>query len=76
MSPKFKLGIGVRMRNANNGGSGAKLDAQGRFVVDGVEPGVWLVSSWPLKLVGGDHEITVTKQDVEIPLRLTVRTSK
>jgi hypothetical protein len=76
VDPKFELGIGVRMRNANNGGSGAKLDDNGRFVVDGIEPGVWLVSSWPIPLVEGDHEIIVSKQDVEIPLKLAVKTRK
>jgi hypothetical protein len=76
VAPKYRIGIGLRPRNANMGGPGTKVDAEGRFVVDGVEPGEWLVSSWPLKLVEGDHELIVSKQDVEIPLRLTVKTAK
>jgi hypothetical protein len=70
------LHIGLRLRDTKAEGPSGSVDDKGRFAVAGVEPGVWLVSAWPLQLVEGDHEITVGKQDVEIPLRLTVKTGK
>lgn len=67
------LRVGFRQRDAGTAGQGGPVDAAGRFAVDGVMPGVWLVSTHPLRLLVGDHEITVAESDVEIPLTLTVK---
>jgi hypothetical protein len=69
-----RLVIGLRPREGMIGGPNGPVDAKGWFALDGIQPGNWLLSAHPLKLVGGEREITVTERDVEIPLGLAVIT--
>jgi hypothetical protein len=68
------LTIGLRIRDRIVGGPHGAVDENGSFAIDAVEPGTWLVSTHPQRLAEGELEVTVHAEDVDIPLRLTVRT--
>jgi len=54
---------------------GARVAAEGRFVLDGLEPGEWIATGWPVHVAGptdASIHFTVAEGDVEIPLSVTI----
>jgi len=47
-------------------------DERGRYAIDGLEPGVYLLRSWPTEPVGGETRVELRPGDVELIVDLIV----
>jgi hypothetical protein len=52
-----------------------RIEPDGSFVFDGLEPGTWVVRAYPLDLRGdaeGAVELTILPGELEVPLSVTI----
>jgi hypothetical protein len=45
-------------------------DDEGRFFLDGLEPGTWLVGTWPGQFIGGLQEVVIAPGEIRVELDL------